>query len=288
MSLRARIPWYAKILIKIILARIPIDYNYWKRRRLFRHGDMDRPAYAYDLYKTHYGRVNFPRKDRGFIALELGPGDSLFSALIAYAFNAASIYLVDVGRYVRDDVVQYQLMIDFLTDHNLSIPDIKGKGSIYEFLEALNAHYEVEGIKSLQKISDRTIDFVWSHAVLEHVRRDKFLETLCELRRILRMDGVCSHRIDLKDHLGGGLNNLRFSTSFWESDFISQSGFYTNRIRFNEMFEFFKIAGFDVEVLNIDRWPQLPTPRNKLSVEFRQLEENDLLVSGFDVVLTPH
>lgn len=179
-------------------------------------------------------------------------------------------------------------MIDFLADHNLYVPHIVGKNSLTEFLKVVHANYEVEGIKSLRRISDKTIDFIWSHAVLEHVKREEFLETLCELRRILRKDGACSHRIDLKDHLGGGLNNLRFSTAFWESDFMRQSGFYTNRIRFKEMMEFFKIAGFDVVVLQIDRWSQLPILRKKLSVEFRQLEEDDLLISGFDVVLTPH
>jgi SAM-dependent methyltransferase len=193
-----------------------------------------------------------------------------------------------VGRYAKDDIAHYQLMMDFLADRNLSTPNIKGKRSMYELLEAINAHYEVEGMQSLYKIPDRSVDFIWSQAVLEHIKREEFIETLRELHRILRKDGVCSHRVDLKDHLGGGLNNLRFSTAFWESDFMSQSGFYTNRIRFKEMLKLFEVAGFDVMVLQIDRWSQLPTPRKKLSVDFRHLPEDDLSVSGFDVVLAPH
>ena len=288
MNLRLSIPWYAKILMKIIFTRIPLDYEFWRCSKVFRHGDMDLPAYAYDMYKTHYGRVSFPRKDRGFIALELGPGDSLSSALIAYTFNASAIYLVDVGRYATDDIAHYQLMIDFLAERNLSTPNLKRKRSMNELLEFINAHYEVEGMQSLYKIPDRSVDFIWSQAVLEHIRREEFIETLRELRRILRKDGVCSHHVDLKDHLDGGLNNLRFSTAFWESDFMSQSGFYTNRIRFKEMLKLFEVAGFDVTVLQIDRWSQLPTPLKKLSVDFRHLPEEDLSVSGFDVILTPH
>jgi SAM-dependent methyltransferase len=152
----------------------------------------------------------------------------------------------------------------------------------------INAHYEVEGIHSLRNIADGTVDFIWSQAVLEHVFQDQFSEILYELRRILRPDGVCSHRIDLRDHLGGAINNLRFSSPLWESEFMRHSGFYTNRIRYNTMLTLFKMASFNVEVLQINRWHQLPVPRTKLSQEFRTLPDDDLLISGFDVLLTPH
>jgi len=46
---------------------------------------------------------------------------------------------------------------------------------------------------------------------------------------------MCSHRVDLRDHFGSALNNLRFSDKKWELDWIANSGFYTNRIRLQEM-----------------------------------------------------
>jgi SAM-dependent methyltransferase len=286
MNLKAMIPWYAKLIIKIILARLPLNYRFWQVARIFRHGGMDRPAYAYDVFRTHYDRVNFPRKDKGFVALELGPGDSVFSALVTYAFNASTTYLVDVGRHARYDIGDYHIMADFLANQNLSGPHIPRASSLHDLLKMVNAHYEVEGIQSLRNIADGTVDFIWSQAVLEHVFRDQFGETLYEFRRILRPDGVCSHRVDLKDHLGGGLNNLRFASSLWESDFMRKSGFYTNRIRYNEMLNQFKMAGFNFQVLKVERWQQTPLSKAKMAKEFRSLSEEDLLISGFDVVLT--
>ena len=286
MSLKAFIPWYAKIIIKIILARLPLNYHFWRCAGIFRHGEMNRPAYAYEVFRTHYDRVDFPRKDKGFVGLELGPGDSIFSAIISWAFNASCTYLVDVGRYVRDEPADCRAMVDFLRDQNLPMPRIAGASSLPDLLKMIQAHYEVEGIQSLRDIADSTVDFIWSQAVLEHVFRDQFSETLYELRRILRPDGVCSHRIDLRDHLGGGLHHLRFASSFWEADLIRRSGFYTNRIRYQEMLHLFKIAGFAVKVLNTDRWPQLPIATAKLSREFGNRSKDDLLISGFDVVLT--
>lgn len=108
-----------------------------------------------------------------------------------------------------------------------------------------------------------------------------------ELRRVIRSCGACSHRVDLQDHIGGALNNLRFSEQIWESRFISNSGFYTNRFRFSEMMDLFRRAGFEAQVIKADRWDALPTARARLSDRFQHLPEDDLLISGFTVVLRP-
>jgi hypothetical protein len=121
--------------------------------------------------------------------------------------------------------------------------------------------------------------------VLEHVRKGDFLETMRECRRILKMGGICSHQIDLRDHLGGGLNNLRFSSNIWESELFASSGFYTNRIRYSQMLDFFVQANFQVEVSSVGHWSQPPTPRNRLAKEFSSLSDDDLSVYQFDVVL---
>jgi hypothetical protein len=108
------------------------------------------------------------------------------------------------------------------------------------------------------------------------------------LHRVLKPDGIASHRVDLKDHLAAALNNLRFSQATWESALFRRSGFYTNRIRFQQMLDLFAQAGFGVRVLGVDRWKRLPTPRARMSEPFRSMDSDALLVSGFDVVLTKH
>jgi hypothetical protein len=113
------------------------------------------------------------------------------------------------------------------------------------------------------------------------------LTVAAEMRRCLKPEGRCSHRVDLQDHLGGALNNLRFSEHVWESEFMAKSGFYTNRIRYHEFLELFRQAGFKVDLRRTLRWDCLPTPRNKLNEAFRSIPEDDLLVCGFDVVLQP-
>jgi len=125
----------------------------------------------------------------------------------------------------------------------------------------------------------------FSNAVLEHIPKEEFTQLLFELKRILKKDGICSHRVDLKDHLGGGLNNLRFSSSVWEGSLFRRSGFYTNRIRYGQMLLMFDQAGFSWKVTRKDTWEKLPIVRSSLNVEFQSIPDDDLLISGFDVVL---
>lgn len=83
-----------------------------------------------------------------------------------------------------------------------------------DVLAATNSQYFTDGLSSLRSIPTHSIDFIFSQAVLEHLRKHEFLDMMKELRRILKPTGICSHQVDLKDHLGGALNNLTFLKSF--------------------------------------------------------------------------
>jgi SAM-dependent methyltransferase len=280
-------PWYVKILAKVVLSRLPLGYRFWKKINLFVHGAMNKPDYAYEVFRQHFQRSNFVRKGDKFVSLELGPGDSLLSAIVATAHGAGKCYLVDAGAFATQEIAPYREMVDFLRLRNLPTPAIDTASELAGALASCNAVYLTQGLSSLRNIPSGSVDFIWSQAVFEHIRRHEFLETMRELRRILRSDGVCSHRVDLKDHLGGELNNMRFSTRFWESNWVANSGFYTNRIRYSEMIIFFKLAGFDVQTVSVNRWISSPTPRRLMSIEFQNHSEEDLLVKEFDVLLRP-
>jgi hypothetical protein len=285
MSIKQFVPWWGKILAKLVLSRLPINYHFWKKLALFEHGYMERPSYAYEVFKQHFDRVGGLKK--GFVSLELGPGDSLLSAMISQAFGGSGSYLVDVGAFATRDMQLYRNMACFLSEKGLPTLDIENFNSIEEVLTACGAQYGNSGLLSLQTIPDQSVDFIWSSAVLEHIRRADFLDTMRELRRIIRSSGVCSHQVDLTDHLGGALNNLRFPDNIWESDFMTCSGFYTNRIRYSEMLELFKKAAFCVEVTHLNRWNSLPTPRAKLFKNFQNLPDEELRISDFSIILKP-
>jgi SAM-dependent methyltransferase len=281
------IPWQAKLAAKMVLSRLPVGYGTWRRLSIFRHGAMDDPAYALAVFERHFSQSSLDGS-RGFVALELGPGDSVGSALIAKAFGASHSYLVDVGRFAREDMGPYRALADLLRQRGRDVPDIGAMDTVPEVLTASESEYLTDGLNSLRAIPDGSVDFAWSHAVLEHVDRDLFGETMRELHRVLRRDGVSSHRVDLEDHLAGSLNNLRFSRRRWESPLFKNSGFYTNRLRSSEILRSSEEAGFSAEVRGVDRWDSVPVQRKSLALEFRVMADDELRIRGLDLVLIPN
>lgn len=294
--MRHMVPWWFRVAAKICLSRIPLSYGFWKRLHLFEHGDMEQPVRAWDTFLIHARSAGvldesgqLPRLIRTgngpLHMLELGPGDSLFGGLIASALGATHIWLVDTGRYAVEDVSRYEAMSAHLRNKGLPAADLSACSNIDDVLKAGAMTYFIRGVQSLKEISDASIDYLVSNAVLEHVDLHDFALLVSELRRILKPEGCACHRVDLKDHLGGGLNNLRFAQKTWEGPLFKSSGFYTNRIRFSAMTTMFINAGFKMTCPRIVKWDRLPIDRKNLDPQFRSLADNDLLVSGFDMVL---
>ena len=203
----APIPWWAKIGAKVILSRFPFGYSLWQKLGLFRHGKMDQLSYVQGVFDQHVGRAGLGNQLRGMSILEFGPGDSIATAVIAACHGARAV-LIDSGDYAVRDVRLYQSFASRLKKHGLDAPDLAGAESREDILAICGAKYLSNGLSSLQTIADGSVDLIFSQAVLEHVRRHEFLETIKESYRILRTGGFVSHRVDLKDHVGGGLNNL--------------------------------------------------------------------------------
>lgn len=285
MAIKSNLIWRAKIACKLVLAHLPIPYSFWKRLGLFEHGAMEDPEYVFRIFNRHFQNTNLHGQS-GWIGLELGPGDSVASGIIARAHGAKKTYLVDAGAYISEDLSLYIKLIDYIKAQGLSVPDIEEHMNFGDMLNAYGIEYLTEGNKSLEILPDHTIDFCWSQAVLEHVRVDEFDEMAEHLKRLTAPNGVNSHRVDLKDHLVASLNNMRFSHRVWESRFFAESGFYTNRLRMSAILEKFKAVEFKVEVQEANRWEKLPLPKSKLHNEFSHYTEEDLKISGFQFVAT--
>ncbi len=279
------VPWWGKIAAKLVLSRLPVDYGAWQKLGLFRHGKMDGAAYALGVFDEHVAEAGIGGTLAGSVILELGPGDGVGSALIAAAHGSQAI-LVDTGPYARPDLKPYLDLARALEARGLRVPiDVSSCCSLTALLDGVKGQYLTSGVDSLAQLPDRSVDFMFSQAVLKHIREPQLDELLRQSHRILKPGGLCSHRVDLKDHLAQSQNSLRFSRSVWESDRFTGAGFYTNRIRFGDMLRRFAAAGFLAETVRVDRWDVLPIRRSSLSAPIKDLPIDDLRVSGFDVIL---
>lgn len=284
--IRAAAPWWLRIGAKIVLARVPAKHDLWRRLNVFAHGRMEHPEYALEVFQRHFANSGL-QLGSPFVGLELGPGDSLASALIAKVHGAAFTYLVDAGPFAILDIRTYQALALYLKSEGFDIRNFESIRDVGEMLGAFDASYHSQGLQSLRKLPAGSVDFIWSQAVLEHVRRDEVGAFAREMRRVLRDSGLCSHQIDLKDHIGGSLNNLRISSGWWEREWMATSGFYTNRLRKCEFVRIFEDAGFDTKIVSTHCWDECPIDRPLLAREFHNLPDDELRVKDFLIVLRP-
>jgi SAM-dependent methyltransferase len=279
-----RVPWWAKILVKLVLSRLPVAYALWRRLGIFRHGYMSDLDYAEDVLRQHLQRAGLANLT-GRTVLELGPGDSLLSGLVAQAHGAARTILVDVGRFAEHNPAVYVQAAVSLRARGAVAPNLPPGAVLAEVLEAYATTYLTNGLESLRTLPSGIVDFAWSQAVLEHVRRREFDAVMRELYRVLSAGGVSTHRVDLKDHLGASLNNLRFPDRVWEREWVAAAGFYTNRMSREDIVYVAREAGFDVEVTATRTWAAVPLPRSVLAQQFRTRTDDQLRIHGFDLVL---
>jgi SAM-dependent methyltransferase len=281
--MKKKIPWWLKILVKIIFSRLPLKYSFWQSIGLFRHGKMDESNYSLRIFEEHLSKSKI-KSLQNKVILEIGPGDSIATSIISYAYGASSI-LVDSGYFAKSNIFNYIELKDELITKKLNPPDIFENDELDEILKKSNSKYLTGGFQSLKSIPSNSIDLIFSQAVLEHIRLKDFEPMNAELYRVLKKDGIISHQIDLRDHLGGGLNNLRFGDKLWESSFFAESGFYTNRIGFEKMLAVFKALKFNYKILNIQRWEFLPLKKEKMHKKYREQSTESLSVKVFDIIL---
>jgi SAM-dependent methyltransferase len=286
-SLKQSVPWYVKIPLKCAISRLPFGERFWQRINLFRAGAMDNPETALDTLKFFLHLVDLTDLS-GKTVLELGPGNSLLTAFFAASLGTERTWLIDAKPLAETDVSLFAQAVALLEAKGMPLLDVEGAKSNAEVMERLRATYETDGLVSLTKVPSASVDFVFSSAVLEHIRLHEFPDLLKHLRRIIKPTGVAAHTIDFRDHLQSGLNNLRFTERVWESSFMANSGFYTNRIPWPQMSQMFEKSGFSVEAKQLQFWPHgLPTPQAKMAMPYRQMPADDFRVYLSHVVLRP-
>jgi SAM-dependent methyltransferase len=271
-------PWQLKLAVKWVTVHSPVPYSVWAGLGLYRRGQMDNPGYALEIFEKNYNPVKAYLPD-SFTVLELGPGDSLATALTATAHGAREVYLVDARADARMDIEVYNRVYDTLKP----IPGLPDRfNSVDEMLRYTQATYLTQGLQSLKQIPSNTIDFVFSNVVLEHLLLDEFEAIIQELYRLQKPGGVAFHIIDLRDHLNDSLNSLRFSPRVW-SLVTDKLGSYTNRLRASQILDIFRRAGYQIFEQQQTHWSEIPIPREKLHPNFQRLSDDDLRTSGLDI-----
>jgi ubiquinone/menaquinone biosynthesis C-methylase UbiE len=272
--------WWFIVLVKLLACYFRGLENFLKFIGVYSPGKMNEIAYAACITKSHIDCIRpYVKSITGKVILEFGPGDSILSALVAHAYGFKESILVDIEplneKLIKDNLNNY--------DNLLRLIDIDVKKA--KPIESLEYKYLDSGLKSLHEIPDASIDIIWSHVVLQHVYRNEVDAILTEFNRILKPDGMMSHKIDLKDCICGSLNNLRFSPKIWDTKTVYRSGFYTNRLRADDWLRL--LEKFNFISIEVDKtyFPKMPIKYSKLSRHFKMnYTMEQLMVSGLHVI----
>jgi SAM-dependent methyltransferase len=267
------VPWWAKIGIKVVISKLPVSRRRWRSIGIFESGPMARLDYAKRVWDKHQRDLVHCRGDALKAVLELGPGEGGYTFGHALAVGYKSVFLVDVEQMFEPE--------EYLTKEKLG----SCGASLSPALARGRVHYLTHGLASLSEIASGSMDLVFSHTVLQHVRLAEFSAFLDELFRITRPGGVGSHLIDFQDMLGGSVNHLRIPMHLWEREWFARSGFYTNRLRHSQMVERFLEAGFEVVRDVTERYQSMPEAAKHRCHEFDALTSDDLMTSGCYLVV---
>jgi SAM-dependent methyltransferase len=226
---------------------------------------------------------------------EFGAGQDLVNALTFYMNGVSHQVLVD-----REDLVRPELVSETArrVDVILLRGDAKRRGGPLpemRFPEALRRRYGIDYFPRRDAgdtgLDSESVDCITSTNTLEHIPETDIDRILRECHRLLKPNGLMSHRIDYQDHYAAvdpsisAYNFLSYSDRYWAA--FCPSMLYQNRLRHSDYLNHFRRTGFAIvrerrqegSDEDIAAITQLP-----LSTRFRQYRPEDLAVRAAVIV----
>lgn len=217
----------------------------------------------------------------GKVLCELGPGQSLLHALLAYVGGVRESYFIDI-----DDLAGINQAVTLPSVAGMEyLPEVEKNEKWDTYLSKINAHYLTTGLEAYYEVPDGEVDYCFSEAVFEHIRRDILEETMKQINRMCKKGAVCCHVIDYRDHLGGGINHFRFPESKWESELYRQMPNYVNRVSHGDMIEMFERNGFKILAEKKEYWKKLPLDTKKMAKPYCDKEADTYMVKTACIVM---
>lgn len=238
--------WRLQILTRTILGRIPFGNRF---RELKRHvfgyrPDPDNLLNTVENLKQMKSELEaLGRTFHGSSVLEIGSGWFPAIPLMLAAEGVKHIYLSDQTAHM--DQITFKATLDFLRKN---FPDAAHLQRI-NCLDDIPASYLAPF--NIDKIANKSIDYIISRTVLEHIPAEQMIGFFQTLRSRLAPNGLMVHMVDHSDHLefnDKSISRINFLTwsrrqHAWINLLMKEGG---NRLRHHEYLPLFKLAGFRV------------------------------------------
>lgn len=305
--------WKGRHIVAGMLTWVPI-LNAWRQRHSST-GGSDSARYCYSVWFRHLMMLDrYGFKISGAHIGELGPGDSLGIGLAALLSGAA--------RYVGLDIVPYsaradlEKMLDELigmyvkeerVPDDKEFPFVRPRIDSYEFpdhavdrraistkAKEIRNHLK-GGLNSssllryrvpwtlLHEIDERSLDLIFSQAVLEHV--DSLEETYRTMFSWLKPGGYASHVIDFRSHGRSPSWNGHWAYTDWQWRLVrGKREFLLNREPLSTHVALAKKVGFELLLIERNQAPN-GLEISALAPRFRRMDVADIQTSGVLLIL---
>ncbi|MEH6537226.1 MAG: class I SAM-dependent methyltransferase [Psychroserpens sp.] len=304
--LKGRIRAFIKFLISnsSLARKIFIDKNY----------AASRSEYCYDVWMKYFKHWIKLKNNVPDVVVEIGSGNSLGVGLAALLSGSSKFYALEKTQFwnnstnlrVFDELVelfkQRRVTKDYMedggemNDKSMSFPDhILNKDHLDKCLSEnrlIQIREELEHPNNLNNkfirsiipwnsadvIEDNTVDFIFSHTVLQHL--DDLSDSYNTMSKWLKKGGCLSHTIDLRSLNRTKLWNGHWTLSKLEWKIVTGGVSLINREPLSTHLQLLEANGFEI------KYQKSVLSDNTLSVEdlsddYKHLDQRDLTTSGY-------
>jgi hypothetical protein len=299
--------WLVKAALQKGMSALPASesVNYVFQRRVSRSLPASEAAFRRKFERAVAHVRAYEEHGRGeplgeAVLYEFGAGWDLAVPLAYWSLGVDRQLLVDIHASVRVDLVNVSLErlrrlgpeLERATGRRLRAPD--DLASADELETRFGISYVAPRDARATGFDAASVDLVTSTNTLEHIPANDVPPILAECRRLLRVDGVLSSRIDLADHYSyfdrslSPYHFLRYGDSRWR--WLNSDLLYQNRLRRPDYLRAFADAGFEV-VEEVASRPDdaglAALARIEVAPRFRDYALDDLAVTSLVLVARP-
>jgi hypothetical protein len=245
-----------------------------------------------------------PEARNGFRAVELGTGWHPILPLGMFLCGATDIWTFDIDPLLKFERLEQvvELYKKYFRAGRLKefLPLLREDRAEQlcatrietpkNFLEKFNIYLKVQDAQKTG-LESHSIDFIYSHGVLEYIPRPVLVNIFQEFKRIGRNKFVMSHSFDLTDqyhyfdHTITPHNFLRYTERQWR--YLNSPLIWQNRLRISDYRQLFRETGFEIVKETSMRGAPEDLDKVKLASEFQRYKREDLLVTRSWLVAVP-
>jgi hypothetical protein len=282
--------WKTKALTMRVLSKIPLGG--WIHFQLQRHltHQIPRPIQQFPAYFSAADRIIAASSLRGSgiesaSFIEIGSGRDLASALALRMRGVGRVICTDVARLAKLPLIQHAAK-HLSSILNKPEPQLSSWSALFDYGIDYQAPAAISELNGCQG----RIDCCYSVDTLEHIPPPVLLQTLIQMRNLLKAAGRCVHMIDYSDHYArdsavSRFNFLKFTEEEWAP--YNCAFHYVNRLRHSEYIAIFRQAGFEILNADVELSPADDDVLSSLAPQFARFSNDDLFARRAQLVAAP-